>query len=197
MGVKKIVPLLLIGVLGAAFLMSPAPASGGKPESDDHKAPRLEAYVVASENLVQLRASGVPGGAGVFRVALLVNAASGPVTWLLEMPFYFDATGQWQLSPIALTELAVLESFDVVMDVAVMSGGTPVSSDLWGLRLRSFAPGAQNAPSVGGGVSNHPLPNTQSPTFPYSWATIAVGELGGVASFHCAPTGLEGVIPVN
>jgi hypothetical protein len=190
-------PALLSGLLVVCLLMSPVVGNGRDKPSDSHDgSPSLWAEVSWAEGQVTTYAEGVPGAPLALSVSMVSYAATGNVTTQFSIPGVFDANGEYVIA-VQLSSLLSWTDFDLMVEVdSVGFNGLAQRSSTWGLRKRTFDPSDPNAPvAPSGGSGLIAAPGTQAPLLPYSWASMTYQS--DIVLFQCAPTGIEGVIPVN
>ena len=129
-------------------------------------------------------------------VSIVSYVATGNVTTQFSLPGVFDANGEYMIA-VQLSSLLPWTDFDLAVEVASVGfNGLAQQSLTWGLRKRSFDPSDPNAPTApSGGSGLIAAPGTQAPLLPYTWASMTYQS--DIVLFQCAPTGIEGVIPVN
>jgi hypothetical protein len=190
-------PALLGGLLVVCLLMSPAVGNGGDKSTNGHDgSPSLWAEVSWAEGQVSAYAEGVPGAPLSLSVSIVSYVATGNVTTQFSLPGVFDANGEYMIA-VQLSSLLPWTDFDLAVEVASVGfNGLAQQSLTWGLRKRSFDPSDPNAPTApSGGSGLIAAPGTQAPLLPYTWASMTYQS--DIVLFQCAPTGIEGVIPVN
>ena len=190
-------PALLSGLLVVCLLIAPAVGNGGsKVSGSDSGGPSLWAQVSWAEGYVRAHAEGVPGAPVELSVTLVTIGTAGHSTSQFNLPGVFDVNGEYVVG-VSLSNLLPGADFDLVVNaVSPGANGVLEQSATWGLRKRTFDPSDPNAPTApSGGSGLVAAPGTQAPLLPYTWAALPYQS--DVVLFQCAPTGIEGVIPVN
>ncbi len=190
-------PALLSGLVVLGLVLTPAAGNSGEnPDTGVPARPVLYGSVSWGEGLAIASVEGPAGSPVSLRVTIITAGASGASVTQSDLAGVLDANGVYSYTA-ALGDLASWADFDIVLEAHIPDGnGGTVVSDAWGLRKRTFDPSSPQAPSAPvGGVGAVAAPGTIAPLLPYSWATMQYGQ--DVVLFQCAPTGIEGVIPVN
>ena len=192
-----VMPALICGLVVLGLVISPAVGNSGEnTDSTGFVRPTFHGSVSWSEGLAIAEVEGPPGAPVTLRVTMFTQGPGGQTVTRSDISGTFDSTGLYMMAA-SLGDLAGWTDFDLVLEAVVASaGGDVLKSDTWGLRKRSLDPSSPNAPvAPGGGTGAVAAPGTVAPLLPYSWAALPYGQ--DVILFQCAPTGIEGVIPVN
>lgn len=190
-------PALLGAVLAVSLLLSPAVGnSGEKVNEHPDDGPSLWAELSWTEGIARAHVEGIPGTPVELRVTIIAYTTTGTSTSQTSLMGAYDVNGEFVVN-VPLSMFLPWTEFDMIIDaVSVGFAGNAQVSDTWGLRKRVFDPNSPFAPvAPAGGAGAVAAPGTQAPLLPYTWASMNYQST--VVLFQCAPTGIEGVIPVN
>ncbi len=204
--VAVLLPIVL--AVGAVFLGRTTALDGnGSPSASD---PSLTLTADASNQTIWLEAvSNAPAGTpGALDITIVQRSTQNQVNFLKLVDF--DASGKYRWD-VPFSTFDGLGG-DVAVSVRVVTPGannTILTSPLWSLLVDDYVVGNPSSPppadypsAPGFGSDLRPLPGTEAPLFPFSWAVIPGAGYGTSSVFHltlygCAPGGPAGSFPIN
>ena len=181
-------------------------AQRGRAPAEKSPAPQLVAWVNYLAEGLFIHATGEPGTEARFQIRQveLEPAENQGSTGTLSFPIQFDASGVWyQILPLLGLASEVPKTYEFWITQDLPAPAQDLVSIEWRLDTGCVAastPGLENPPA--GGLSMLPRPGTMVPLHPVSWAVLPAPGLLLEGSphhlaFSLAPTGIEGVLPVN